>query len=88
MCHGGPDYGHPKTKTLEKKPAKTAPLTSDGDLLAKVKAVLKATNTSPRLNGARRYVRQQRGEHVIDSTERARMERQWIKHKIQTGGTS
>ena len=34
------------------------------------------------------YVRQQRGEHVIDSTERARMEREWIKHKIRTGGVS
>ncbi|MER8864382.1 hypothetical protein NKI19_11790 [Mesorhizobium sp. M0751] len=34
------------------------------------------------------YVRQQRGENVIDSRERARMERQWIKHKIQTGGVS
>ncbi len=34
------------------------------------------------------YVRQQRGEQVIDATERARMERQWIKHKIRTGGVS
>ncbi|MBD9375232.1 hypothetical protein IB238_21660 [Rhizobium sp. ARZ01] len=31
------------------------------------------------------YVRQQRGEHVIDAAERARMEREWIKHKIWTG---
>jgi hypothetical protein len=34
------------------------------------------------------YVRQQRGEHVIDSTQRARMEREWIKHKIRVGGVS
>ncbi|MDR6756404.1 hypothetical protein J2Y48_001694 [Mycoplana sp. BE70] len=34
------------------------------------------------------YVRQQRGEHVIDTTERVRMERDWIKHKIWTCGAS
>lgn len=34
------------------------------------------------------YIRNQRGDRVICSTERARMERQWIMHKIRVRGTT
>jgi hypothetical protein len=34
------------------------------------------------------YIRRQRGEHVLTCSERARMERTWLRHKIRVGGTS
>jgi hypothetical protein len=34
------------------------------------------------------YVRQQRGDHVLTDSERSRMERRWLMHKILVGGTT
>jgi hypothetical protein len=34
------------------------------------------------------HIRKGRGEHVLTSAQRARMERDWLLHKLRVGGTS
>lgn len=34
------------------------------------------------------HIRQQRGDHVLTDSERSRMERRWLMHKVLVGGTT